>query len=194
MNRLMCLLGLLVSLVTLQAQQNAYETDVQQAFISGGNIRLHLEAGGYTIRPSDANNIVVTYHANSEQERSAVKVKIKSTATSAEVYVTHTPRNNFQATIDVPRRSNLWARLSAGQLDVRDVEGDKDIELWAGELDLSVPHPEGYGHRDASVLAGSIEASAFNVSKGGMFRSFRENGPGTYRLHAHVTTGEINLR
>lgn len=193
MNRLMCLLGLLVSLVTLQAQQNAYETDVQQAFISGGNIRLHLEAGGYTIRPSDANNIVVTYHANSEQERSAVKVKIKSTATSAEVYVTHTPRNNFQATIDVPRRSNLWARLSAGQLDVRDVEGDKDIELWAGELDLSVPHPEGYGHRDASVLAGSIEASAFNVSKGGMFRSFRENGPGTYRLHAHVTTGEINL-
>jgi len=123
-----------------------------------------------------------------------VKVKIKSTATSAEVYVTHTPRNNFQATIDVPRRSNLWARLSAGQLDVRDVEGDKDIELWAGELDLSVPHPEGYGHRDASVLAGSIEASAFNVSKGGMFRSFRENGPGTYRLHAHVTTGEINLR
>jgi hypothetical protein len=123
-----------------------------------------------------------------------VKVEIKPATSTADVYVSRTPNNNFSATIEVPRQSNLHVRLSAGQLDVEDVEGDKDIEIWAGQLDIEIPHPEAYGRRDASVLAGSVEASAFNISKGGLFRSFHEQGPGKYRLHAHVTTGEIDLR
>ncbi|MFZ1138482.1 MAG: hypothetical protein WAN76_04855, partial [Candidatus Sulfotelmatobacter sp.] len=57
-----------------------------------------------------------------------------------------------------------------------------------------IPHPELYGNRDASVTTGSIESSAFDVSKGGLLRSFEQQGPGKYRLHAHVMTGEIDLR
>lgn len=194
MNRWWVVMVLLASLGTVRAQQNAPDTETQQSFVSGGNIRLHLEAGGYTIRPTDADKIVVSYHANSDRESNHVKVAIKPTASRADVYVTNTPRNNFQATIEVPRRSNIWARLSAGELDVEDVEGDKDIEIWAGQLSIAAPRPEVYGHRDASVIAGSLEASAFHISKGGMFRSFREEGPGKYRFHAHVTTGEIDVR
>jgi hypothetical protein len=59
---------------------------------------------------------------------------------------------------------------------------------------VKIPHPDEYGRREASVRAGSIEASAFDVSKGGLFRSFEQHGNGKYRLHAHVTTGEIDLR
>jgi len=182
------------SSVALHAQQNPYQTGVQQKFVSGGTIRLHLEAGGYIINPTDSDNVVVTYHANSAKQLSRVKVEIRTGVSSADVYVSNTPNNKFGATIEVPRHSNLWARLTAGQLDVEDMEGDKDIELWAGQLDIEIPHPEAYGHRDASVIAGSLDASAFNVSKGGLFRSFNEQGPGKYRLHAHVTTGEIDLR
>jgi hypothetical protein len=194
MKRWIVLCSLLTLLSSLHAQQKPYESVVQKNFVSGGSIRLHLEAGGYTIKPSDADRIVVTYDANSNGDLGKVKVEIKSTALSADVYVRNTPHNNFRASIEVPRRSNLWARLSAGELEIEDVEGDKNIEMWAGQLDIAVPHPEAYGHRDASVLAGSLEASAFNVSKGGLFRSFREEGPGKYRLHAHVTTGEIDVR
>jgi len=43
-------------------------------------------------------------------------------------------------------------------------------------------------------MAGSIESPAFGVSKGGLFRSFEQQGPGNYRLHATVMTGEIALR
>jgi hypothetical protein len=43
-------------------------------------------------------------------------------------------------------------------------------------------------------MTGSIEASAFDVSKDGLFRSFEQHGPGKYRLHAHVLAGEIELR
>jgi hypothetical protein len=154
---------------------------------------LHLEAGGYSITPSDSESIVVTCSACTAEQLKRIKVEIKPRAASAEVYVSETPHNNFQATIEVPRRSNLWARLSAGELEVEDVEGDKNLELRAGRLQIDIPHPEQYGHRDASVMTGSIESSAFAVSRGGLFRSFEQHGSGPYWLHAHVITGEIDL-
>jgi hypothetical protein len=167
---------------------------VRQEFVSGGTIRLHLEAGGYTIAPGDSENIVVTWRANSEEQLKRVKAEIKRTGSSADVYVSETPHNNFEATIQVPRSSNLWVRLSAGEVVVEDVEGDKDVRVFAGTIQIDVPHPEQYGHRDASVMTGSIDASAFDVSKDGLFRSFEQQGPGKYRLHAQVITGEIDLR
>ena len=177
----------------LHAQQ-ALEASAQQKFISGGTIRLHLEAGGYTISPADSENIVVTCRAHTEEQLKRVKVEIKPTSSIADVYVSEPPPNDFQATIEVPRHSPLWARLSAGELHVEDLEGDKNLEVLAGRIQIDIPHPELYGHRDASVMTGSIESSAFDVSKGGLFRSFEQQGPGKYRLHAYVMTGEIDLR
>jgi hypothetical protein len=194
MRRPALLLLLLIAPALLRAEDQRPQATVQKKFISGGTIRLHLESGGYTISPSDSENIVVTYHANSESRLQQVKVDIRPSASSAEVYVTNTPNNNFTATIEVPRHSNLWARLTAGELDVEAVEGDKNLELRAGSLQVDIPHPEEYGHRDASVTMGGLESSAFEVSKGGMFRSFEQKGPGKYRLHAHVLTGDIDLR
>jgi len=103
--------------------QHSDETLAQQKFISGGTIRLHLEAGGYTITPSDSENIVVSCRAHTEEQLERVKVEIKPMGARADVYVSETPHNDFHATIEVPRHSNLWARLSAGELDVKGVEG-----------------------------------------------------------------------
>jgi len=192
MNRLGFQLILLVP--GLLHAQDALETSAQQKFISGGTIRLRLESGGYTIIPVDSENIVVTYHAHTEEQLKRVKVEIKPTAARADVYISETPHNNFHATIEVPRHSNLWARLSAGELVVEDVEGDKNLDVLAGRIQVDIPQAEQYGHRDASVTTGSIESSAFDVSKGGLFWSFEQHGPGKYRLHAHVMTGEVDLR
>jgi len=172
---------------------HAAQSSTQQKFISGGTIRMHLSAGGYTIRPTDSANIVVTCHTNFEDQLNDIKVEITPGPSSADLYIRHTPHNNFHATIEVPRQSNLWVRLSAGELVVEEIEGDKNLEITAGRLEVAVPHPELYSHRDASVFTGSIDASAFSVSKGGMFRSFEQDGTGKYRLHAHVMTGEIDL-
>jgi hypothetical protein len=176
----------------LQAQQ-APEGSARQEFISGGTIRMHLQAGGYRVTPSDSESIVVTCRTHSEDQLKQVKVGIKRTQSSAEVYVSDTPNNHFEATIEVPRRSNLWIRLSAGEIVVEDVEGDKNVQALAGRIQIDVPNPEQYGHRDASVTTGSIEAGVFDVSKGGLFRSFEQHGPGKYSLHAHLMTGEIEF-
>lgn len=155
---------------------------------------MHLEAGGYMVTAGDSDNIVVSWSAGTEEAERRVRVEIKCADASADVYVSRTPNNDFRATIQVPRHSNLWGRLSAGELRVEDVEGDKDVEALAGRIVIEIPHPEQYGRRDASVLTGSISAPAFEVSKGGMFRWFEQSGPGKYRLHARVLTGEVNLR
>jgi hypothetical protein len=189
----MALSALVMASASLLAQQ-APEATVKQNFASGGTIRLHLQAGGYIITPTDSDNIVVTCQHRSEEKLKAVRVAIKPVGTRADVYVLDTPNNNFTATIQVPRRSDLWVRLTAGELDVGSVEGNKDLELNAGSLRVDVPRPQDYGPRDASVTTGSIESSAFEVSKGGLFRSFHQHGPGKYRLHAYVIAGEIVLR
>jgi hypothetical protein len=186
-----CLILLAAGLLNAQ---HALETSTQQKFVSGGTIRLHLEAGGYTVTPGDSDDIVVTCRTQTDEQLRRVKIEIKQAASMADVYVSDTPHNNFQATIEVPRYSNLWARLSAGELVIDSVDGDKNVEVRAGRIQIDIPHPEQYGHRDASVLTGSIKSSAFDVSKGGLFRSFEQEGPGKYRLHAHLMAGEIDLR
>jgi hypothetical protein len=157
---------------------------------------MHLESGGYTIRAidSDQPRIVVTYHANSETELRKIKVEIRPGTSSADIDIRDTPSNNFQAVIEVPRRSNLWIRLTAGKMTVDSIEGDKDLGIRAGQLEIEIPNPDEYGHREASVWTGSIDASAFGVNKGGLFRSFEQPGPGKYRLKAHIMSGEIDLR
>jgi len=185
---------LLVSQAVVLAQAGAPEATVRQQFPSGGTVRLHLEAGGYEIIPNDSDSIVVTYKSRSPERLKAVKVTIKASRERADLYVTNTPNNNFTATIEIPRQSNLWVRLTAGELNVGSLVGDKDLEIRAGRLQVEIPRPQEYGHRDASVTTGSIEARAFEVSTGGLFRSFHQQGPGKYRLHAHVMAGEIDLR
>jgi hypothetical protein len=169
------------------------DVQVHEKFVPGGYIRLHLSPGGYTITKGDADSIRVTYQRFSPGQAAKVKVQIRASASSADVSVSDTPLNNFQATIEVPQRSDLRVRLFAGEVLITCVEGDKDVEVNAGRIEVKVPDPAQYGHRDASVRAGSIEASAFDVSKGGFVRSFEQQGTGKYRLHTHVTTGEIDL-
>jgi hypothetical protein len=177
----------------VEAQQPASAT-TSQKFLSGGTIRLHLEAGGYTLSPSDSDTITVTCEHRSQEKLKQVRVTINAAGTTADVYVRNTPNNNFTAVIEIPRRSNVWARLTAGEITVGTIEGDKDIELNAGSLVVDIPKPQDYGVREASVTTGSISAPAFEENRDGLFRSFRQHGPGKYRLHVHVLAGEITLR
>jgi hypothetical protein len=183
---------LLLSAATLMAQSSNV---TEKPFVSGGSLRLRLEAGEYVIQPSDAEKIVVTVSADSEELERRTKVDIAANGSFGTVTVRRTPNgHHFRVVIEVPRRTDLHVRMTAGELHVQPVEGSKDVELRAGELIIEVPNPEQYGHRDASVWAGSVEAAAFDVSKGGLFRSFDQQGPGRYRLHAHVLSGEIQLQ
>ena len=188
------LLTLLLTASTVAAQRSQNEAVVEQKFSPSGSIRMRLSAGDYTISGSDSSAIVVTYRAGTRERLKKIKVQIKTNGSGAEIAVTDTPHNNFHATIEVPRHSDLWVRLTAGDMKIESIEGNKDVEAHAGDLEIQIAHPEEYGYRDASVLAGDIDASAFNISKEGLFRSFQQKGPGKYRLHAHLGAGDLTIR
>ena len=57
------------------------------------------------------------------------------------------PTNDFRTTIEVPAHSDLFVRLSAG------------------ELSIEVGWPEDYSHVEASVWAGELSAAPFQVAK-----------------------------
>lgn len=165
----------------------------QQSFVSGGHVKIHLEAGDYKIQPSADNNLRVTWGGDSV-EHPRVKVTIDAAGRSAEIRVENTPHNNFHATIEIPAKTDLYVRLSAGDLTVAGITGSKDLESHAGDMIVDVGKPTDYSRVDASVTAGDLNADAFKVAKGGLFRSFHWNGPGSYSLHAHLLAGDLTLQ
>ena len=101
--------------------------------------------------------------------------------------------DNLQVKIEVPRKTNLAIRMAAGEVKVNEVAGDKDVYLYAGQITIT-DHDWNYRRVNASVSIGEVRAPMYDAEKGGFFRSITKNSrDGEYQLHAHVTTGEIDL-
>lgn len=180
---------------TLIAAQDAKidelgKSPVEAKFVSGGRIRMELCSSGIQIVGTDEPALRISYHP----ERDYVRVRMQVSGDRADLRLTGCPNNNFQVRVEIPKSSALYVRMFAGQLNVEDVTGDKDVELSFGQLNLDVGKTGQYARVDASVNSGEINASAFDVQKGGLFRSFNQRGPGKYRLHAHVGAGQVDLR
>lgn len=183
------LAALSVSATYMVAQNTG--SPAEKDFVSGGKVEMTLESGDYNIRASSDNRIHVRWN---EASAKGVRVKLTTNGKSAELRVENTPHDNFHATIEVPALADVRVRLTAGNLEMAGIKGNKDIEANAGNLNISVGSSSDWGDVDASVTAGDVNAPAFHESRGGLFRSFKWKGPGKYRLHAHLMAGDVNLR
>ena len=123
-----------------------------------------------------------------------MRVRLEGTNDAADLTVSGGPRNDLEVTIEVPRKTGLFIRMSAGNLELRNIVGNKDAELHAGEMVIDVGDASDYSRVDASVYSGGLEARPFGESHGGLFRSFHKEGNGRYHLHAHVGAGDLTLR
>jgi hypothetical protein len=167
-------------------------TSVEREFAAGGRIRMDLSAGEYVIRGTDSERIRVQWRSKHGYRRGDADVDLDVRGRDATI-VTDGPDDQFEVRIDVPSRSHLFARLTAGELSIEGLHGDKDVELHAGELHIDVGRPEDYRTVEGGVWAGEVTASPFGIAKGGLFRSFSWRGDGSYRLHAKLKAGEIRL-
>ena len=193
MRAIPCVL-LIFCAAVLVAQDATFEavdkSPLEANFASGGEIRMDLCPAGIDIIGKDSGQIRISH----DTHRGDVKTRIRVSGDRADVRVADCPHNNFRVTIEVPKSSALHVRMLAGELNVEDVTGDKDVVLHFGQLTMDLGKPDLYAHVEGSVNSGDLEASAFNISKGGLFRSFRQSGPGTYRVYAHVGAGQLTLR
>lgn len=181
--------------VTSETGQDRFEAP----FPSGGQLRMHIRSSGVHISGSNEDRIVVRFSAPNHDDLGNVRVQLKQDGNRGDLDITGGPSNNFQIDIEIPRQSNLYFRMFAGELDLDHVDGNKDLEIHAGQMDINLPKANDYGPVDTSVTTGALEISAFGVSKGGLFRSFHsttvpsKSSAGKYFLHAHVGAGELDI-
>jgi hypothetical protein len=166
----------------------------QVEYPSGSQLNLHLRSGDVRVVGTNESRISVRVDAKNLEKARQVKVVFDRSDNPAELRVSGGPKNDTQIVVEVPKATGLFVRMPAGQLEISDVIGDKDVQIHAGELILHVGDPAEYSHVDASVMTGDIEAPPFHEDHGGFFRSFHKSGNGKYKLHAHVGAGDLTLR
>lgn len=163
-------------------------------FPSGGQLKMRVRPSALHVIGSEDNKIRVHYWAKSSNHADNVKVSLKTSGKQGELEISGGPRNDFEIEIQVPKNLDLYLRVSAGDVEISSLTGNKDVEVHAGDVTIGVGDPDDYARVDASVNAGDIDADPFGESKSGLFRSFRRQGGGRYYLHAHVGAGDLTLR
>lgn len=157
---------------------------------AGRHLTMHLRAGDVEIAGTPKPGLRVTCTSDAGE---AGNIRISFAAGDLRTY--GGPDRNTRFRIEVPDKTNLVVRMTAGDMRVNGITGDKDIELRAGDLTIGIAHPEQYRVADGSVMAGNLNAAAFGIAKDGLFRRFRkENANGQYRLHVELLAGDLSLK
>jgi len=178
---------------SVPASQSTTGVAVDKAFAPGGTITMKLAAGDYQISGRSDQKIRVAWRVDHAEDASRVKAQADIRGTTALVATTGV-KNGMHFTIDVPARSDIDVDLSAGDLEIRGIEGSKKVGSWAGDVSIDVGKPEQYREVEASVRAGDLSAKPFNVMQGGLMRGFKWSGQGRYVLQVKLFAGDLTLR
>jgi len=160
-----------------------------KAFVAGGTINFDLDGGAYEIKPGTDSHIRVALSGTIGNARADIAID----GSHADVKVKDTPHNNFHAVIEVPAQADIVVRLAAGELKIGAVTGNKDVESYAGNVDVTGLHADDYARVDTAVKAGEIDAAPFGGSKSGLLQEFTWSGGGKYTLRAHLGAGNLVL-
>lgn len=181
--------GVAVPAVTAERRST---DSLERSFASGGRIRLELSAGDYLISGSSDENVHVEWSVRDPGDLKRVKVDARVEGTDARIQIDGT-KDDFRVRIRVPARSDMVVRLTAGDLKIEGIQGNKDVESHAGDMEIEMGPVADLRRVEASVWAGELRASALRISKGGLFRSLKWDGKGRYEVQAHLKAGDLSL-
>jgi hypothetical protein len=162
-------------------------------FASGGKLRLRVRSGEIHVIGTDDNKISVELSGKKAYDARNLKVRLERKGSAADMRISGGPHNDLTITIRIPTNTDLYARIPFGEVHVKNIASNQDVELHAGDLTVDVGDSADYSHVDASVIAGEVDAAPFGESRGGLFRKFHRDGSGRYRLHAHVGAGQLTF-
>jgi len=189
---LTCAAALMAAIVGV-AGQDAQTSSLERPFAANGRARMDLAAGDYRIVGSDDGRVRLDWKTRDAESLRKVRARVDVRDKDVTIATEGPSNRGLTFTIAVPRRTDLYVRLSAGDLRVEEIRGNKDIELNAGDARIDVGSAEDYSSVDASVWVGDLKAAPFQIFKDGFFRSFDWRGKGPYRLHARLMAGDLRL-
>jgi hypothetical protein len=178
--------------IAVPALVQAQTKTADKTFVTGGKVDIHLDAGDYEVRAAPDDHVRVTMTGNT----GSATVEVAVAGAHADVTVKSTSRTNFKCVIEVPKVSDVAIRLSAGDLDVGEITGSKDVESTAGDVRIAVGKADDYARVDASVKVGDLSPGPFTGSKkeGFVSQSVNWSGKGRYTLHVSLGAGDLKLK
>jgi hypothetical protein len=185
--------AIVLASLAIAATAHAQSRKVERAFVDAGQVDLDLSAGTYRIFASPDNTIRVTAYPTDSRSANATDVRIDIRGSRAEIEIDGPINDGVRVDIALPRRTDIVSSLTAGEFQLRDIEGSKDISQRAGEIDIKVGEARAYRKVSAAVKIGELRAVAFKVNKEGFFRSFDWSGDGRHDLRVSLLVGEVRL-
>jgi hypothetical protein len=180
----------LSSCASAPAPDQPMAVKAEKPFASGGSIEMQLDGGNYEIRPASGDQIRVSFGGNT----GSATAEVTATGAHANLAIKDTPHNNFKATVEVPQTADLVLHLTAGNLEMAAIAGNKNIDSKAGNVTVVVGDSSNYSSVDASVTAGNLDAGPFGKADSGIGNHFKWSGSGKYTLHASLGAGNLELK
>ncbi|HEX5424593.1 MAG TPA: hypothetical protein VFW94_13680 [Candidatus Acidoferrales bacterium] len=179
---------------TCSANSKYTETRSQTWQFSGGRVELRVKAGDIHILPATKpHQLAIRYILGSNEADFASKVKtdFEVNSSSAELRI-HSPNHgSTDVYLEVPRGTDLYIREVAGDITIAGIEGNEDVQSFAGDIHIDLPPAATFYRADASTRVGDIEDSPFGKPNGWIGKNVHFRGRGEYRLYAHVFAGDI---
>ena len=83
------------------------------------------------------------------------------------------PRNGaVDVDLKVPSQTDVYIRLSGGDVTLGPIEGNKDVETHAGDIDIKIFREASYGTVDAATRVGDVATPFWGTAR--LARTFAE--------------------
>jgi DUF4097 and DUF4098 domain-containing protein YvlB len=166
-------------------------------FVSGGSLHVHMSVGDVHIRRGDSSRIKLEYTVKSTYEKNvkeaSVDFEVKGNDASIEFHAHSGDNTQIDVELEIPQNTNLDVHEKVGDLRVENIEGDKDLELGVGDIEVSSEH-SAYRLVNANAGIGDIESGGYGETSGWLGKRLKYRGDGKYELRAHVGVGDIRLQ
>ena len=165
-------------------------------FAPGGFVHVRLSVGDMHVRRGDSSKISVRYTIKSRHEKNLKDAHMDFDVHGSDATIEfHTPtggNTQFDVELEVPEKTNLDVHDKVGDVTVEDVEGDKDLSLGVGDINVSNGRA-GYRVVNASAGIGDVTGDGYGETSGWLGKTLKYHGEGKYELRAHVGVGDIRL-
>jgi hypothetical protein len=152
--------------------------DEARDFVAGGMLHVRLSVGDLHIKRGDSSKIRLHYTVKSLRESHVkdahVDFEVRGRDARIEFHAPTGGNTQFDVELEVPASTNLDVREKVGDLRVDDIEGDKDLELGVGDIQVAVGR-SAYHLVRASTSIGDVSGDGYGqnaeISRRGQVRT-----------------------